>query len=307
MAITRVSTYNTHLIAIDTLQKRQAAIAETQDKVSSGVKYDSLAEMAFEGQTRRVVDFSSTLNQITNYERNNEIERTRLNTMDNSINGLEGMMQEALQVMTQERSGVGGDVPLRQQLESILQRMQDQLNVSAGGRYLFSGSKTTDKPVTGILTSNLLGDGSNGVSDIYYNGDGTDLYHQASDDVSIVTTIRANDPAFQKMIGALHLAMQAEDNGSSSQLSSAIDLANEGLNEVVGVRNRLRNNISTLDTVTTQHENLKTYYKQTIGELMGTNVAEASIELAMDESILTASFQIFARVSNLTLSNFLPN
>lgn len=303
MAITRVSTYNTHLIAIDTLQQKQASIADTQNKISSGVKYETLAEIAKDGLTRRVVDFSSGLNQISTYQRNNTLQKTRLELMDGAVDGMEQMMDEAIQAITQERSSSGSSLQLEQQLTSILEQMQDRLNVNSGGRYLFSGSKTTTRPVESITYSNVQSDGT--VTDNYYRGDNTDLVHQASEDVSITTTIRANDDAFKNMIAALHMAIDAEQSGSDEKLASSLDAANEALQGLSGVRNTIRNNLSTLERVDKQHNDLKTYYNQTVGELMSTDVAEASIELSLDEAILTASFQVFARVSNLTLSNYL--
>lgn len=303
MAITRVSTYSSHLITIDTLQQKQAAIASGQNKISSGTKYETLAEIAKDGLTRRVVDFSSGLNQIDNFQRNNTLQRTRLEMMDSAVDGMEQMMEEAIRAITQERSSSGSSLQLEQQLTSILEQMQDRLNVNSGGRYLFSGSKTTTRPVDDITYSNVMDDGT--ITDSYYLGDNTDLIHQASEDVSLTISVRGNDEAFKNMIGALHKAIDAERSGSDAKLAESLDAANEAIKGLTGVRNTIRNNLSTLERVDKQHNDLKTYYNQTVGELMSTDVAETSIELSLDEAILTASFQVFARVSNLTLSSYL--
>lgn len=301
--VTRVSTYSNHLLTIDSLQKRQSSLSETQRSISSGVKYDTFAQVALIGETRRVSDFNSALERINTYDRNNKLMQTRLETMEKNLGALQDINTEALKAMTTERSGVQDVLPLSQQLKALLQKVEDNLNSNAGGRYLFSGAQTNVRPVNGLTVPNI--DSSGDPNDNYYLGDGANLAQAASDDVVIDYGVRANDPAFQKLIGAMHLAIRAESNGSDRDLATAIDMANAAQVEMNGVRNKIADNLAVIETTNTDHSNFKSYFQQTVGGIVGTDVAEASIQLSMDQAILTASFQSFARVSGLSLTQFL--
>lgn len=303
MSIGRVSTYSNHLITLDSLGRRQGSLNETQKQVTSGFKYETFADIALEGQTRRIVDFQSTLTRIDTYTANNELVSNRLETMDKAVATIEDITNDVITSMMTERSAAGGALPLATQLKQALQQISDRLNVNAGGRYLFSGAATTTRPVGDLTISNL--DGASAYTDNYYNGDYASLPFNASDDVSIDYAIRANDPAFQKLIGSIHMAIAAEASGSDTQLANAIQLANEARVDIASVRNVIRNNAAVIESAQKVNDDFKTYYNQTLSTLEGTDVAAASISLSMDQAILQASFQTFSRISGLTLVSYL--
>ena len=301
---TRIATASTQHLAIDSLQRRQSSLAETQKQISTGEKYDNFADMAKDGQTRRVVDFNSSLDRINNFKHNNTILASRMTSTDSALSAIQDINTKAIAAITQERSAVGPDNPLHQLLGAFLQQFEDQLNVTIDGRYLFSGAATTTKPVDDLTTSNI--DATTGQpNDNYYKGDSTKLTQFISTDVSVQYNITANDPAFQKLIGAMHLAIKAEASGDDVGLSRAFDLANDAQKDITNMRSITDSKLTTIDQVNAQHSNFQTYYKNALDGLTGTDVAEASIQLSLDQAVLTASFQAFARVSSLSLGNYL--
>jgi flagellar hook-associated protein 3 FlgL len=300
--MSRISTSNNHLITIDSLNRRQSSLAEMQKQISSGIKYDSFAGVALDGETRRVIGFESAVNRIETFQRNNKFMQIRLETMDKSVENILDVNKDVIAEIIQERSANKESVPLTQILKGALQRIEDQLNVTSSGRFLFSGSQTDKKPISSLQTSNL--DGTT-PTDNYYQGDAVDLSQKISNDVTIQYNVRANDPVFQKLIGAIHRAIAAEANNDDSGLAAAFDLANEAQSELTGMRSTIGTNLKNIEEVVTDNQNFRTYYKNTLGEVTGTDVAETSIQLSLDQAILTASFQAFARISGLTLSNFL--
>lgn len=301
--LTRVSTASNQQIAIDSLQRRQASLAETQKQISSGDKYSTFSAIAKDGQTRRIVDFDSVLSQIASYKQNNTILSSRLTTMDTTLSAIEDVNTKAIAAMTLERSANGKSNPLRQQMQAFLQQVEGQLNVNTDGRYLFAGGATGTKPVDSLLTSNI--DATGAPTDNYYRGDDADLTQAVSADVTIKYNIKANNPAFQKLIGAFNLAIKAEDNNDDASLASAIDIANSAQKDLVNMRALLGANSATVEHVNTQHDNFNTYYKNVLDGITGTDVAAASISLSLDQAVLTASFQAFAGTSRLSLVSFL--
>lgn len=300
--VSRISTSNNHLITIDSLNRRQSSLAEMQKQISSGIKYDSFAGVALDGETRRVIGFESAVSRIETFQRNNKIMQVRLETMDKSVDNILDVNKEVIATITQERSANKETVPLTQILKGALQRIEDQLNANASGRFLFSGSQTDQKPISSLQTSNL--DGTTPTAN-YYQGDAVDLSQKISNDVTIQYNVRADAPVFQKLIGAIHRAIAAEANNDDASLAIAFDLANEAQSELTALRSTIGTNLKNIEEVETDNENFRTYFRNTLGDVTGTDVAETSIQLSLDQAILTASFQAFARISGLTLSNFL--
>ena len=123
--VSRISTSNSHLVTIDSLNRRQSSLAEMQKQISSGIKYDSFAGVALDGETRRVIGFESAVNRIETFQRNNKIMQVRLETMDKSVENILDANKDVIASITQERSANKETVPLAQILKGALQRIED--------------------------------------------------------------------------------------------------------------------------------------------------------------------------------------
>lgn len=300
----RVTTASTYSNTINSYINQQGDLAKIQKQIATGLKYDNFADIAKDGQTRHILDFTSSLSQLDTYKNNNSLLTSRLNATDAALSQVQDITTKAIQAMTLKRSADGANDPLEPQLRAMLQQLSDQLNTSTDGRYLFAGADTNVQPVEDLDTvSNISSTGT--VTANYYNGDNTDLVQNISKNVTLQYNIKANDPAFQNLIGAINLAIKAERNHSDSNLAAAIDMANQAQVSVSDVRSKVGSNLTTISQVGAEHENFKTYLSNTLSNTVNTDTAEASIQLSLDQSILTASFQAFARVSNLSLGNYL--
>ena len=303
--LTRISTASTYSNTISSYVNQESNLANVQQQISSGNKYSNFSDIAKDGQTRNIVEFASSLTQIDTYTKNNTLLSTRLTAMDTSLSGLEDINTKAIAAMTQKRSALSGDDPLAPQLKAMLQQVEDELNTNVSGRYLFSGAATNVPAVASLATTSNL----SGLTPTanYYQGDAANLVQNVSKDVTIQYNVKADNPAFQKMIGAMNLAIKAEADKNDSELASAIDMANSAQNDLATVRSQIDSNATTVDQANAQHDNFKTYFTNTLGNISGTDTAEASIQLSLDQAVLTASFQAFARISSLSIGSYLSH
>lgn len=304
---TRISTASTFTGSIAAYLSKESDLAKVQQQISSNNKYTNFAEIAKDGQIRRVSDFNSALDQINTYKRNNTILTSRLNTVDNVLSAIEDINTKAIAAITQERSAVQKDNPLTQEMKAFLDQIQGQLNTNVDGRYLFAGAATGTPPVAALSGTSNLDPATQTPTDNYYKGDNTNLSQAVSVDVTIQYNVKANDPAFQKLIGAFNLAIKAEANNDDTALSSAIDIANSAQQDLANMRSAVDANAAIIEQVNNQHDDFQTYYKNSLDGITGTDVAAASISLSLDQAVLTASFQAFARISSLTLSSYLSH
>lgn len=184
-----------------------------------------------------------------------------------------------------------------------LSSITDLLNSEVAGRFVFAGGKGNSPAVSDLRNVTINGSG-NPNSD-YYLGDDAEFEVRVNDELRITyNEPKANHLAFQRVIGAIHRGIDA-DNGNDTALEEAIGQAEEAQQLLAQVRNTVNNNIVTIEEVQLQHDRFKTYLNQQLGETIGTDVAAAVTEVSLNEALLTASYQVYARLSELSLTNFL--
>ncbi len=305
--LTRVSTQAVYTTAISDINATQTRLAKLQEQISSGRDASTFSELG--SRTLRTLDLEEEIAGTEKYVRNNDVIVSRLRQQDISISLLEDVASEIRSQIALKRSPSGNAVDLTNFVDNTLERMKDALNIEQAGRFLFSGSKTERPPIaeTGFATSNLINEEP---TDSYYQGDYVRFGVQASDNLEIEYGVTAGEPAIQKLIGSLFFVKEAEtyDNYSDDQeafLLKALDNVNQSIQELAGVRNKIGNDIVSLEDTNDTHARLKEELTIVLNDLTGTDVVDASIQISLSESVLQATLQTFARISDLKLSDFL--
>src|SRR4029078_3466110 len=117
--------------------------------------------------------------------------------------------------------------------------------------------------------------------------------------------VRADSPGFQKIFSGLATAKQGDATGSDALLEQAYNLVQSGLNDIIAVQATVNVNKVSLDQISTRQQSLQLYWKGIKEEIGNTDLVGASTQVAIDQSILQASFQAFSKITSLQLSNFL--
>jgi flagellar hook-associated protein 3 FlgL len=312
--VSRISTASVFTGTIATFGGVQSDMAELTRQISSGRAAKDFKDLG--NKTRLVFDLESKLSRTEGQVDGNKLVLIRLNNMNDSMQQLEDIATQFRNNLLTERSGAATALPLADLTKAQLSQVQQALNASVNGRFLFAGTRTDGAPVSDLAgTSNLIDASGNNVlptsetigtpSANYYQGDDGEVTVRATDQLTVNYGITADDPAFQKLIGAMHMAIQAETRGDQEELAQAVDLVNEAIDGIINHRNAINNNLQILQSVNELHENFKTYLGQTISEQTGVDIAASTTKLALNQTILQATFQNFARISGLKLVDFL--
>ena len=310
----RISTVSIFNNTIKNFGTVQSEIADLTRQISSGREADSFKTLG--GKTRLVLGMESQLSSTEGYLNGNEVTLLRLNQMSASLSSLQDIATDLRNNLLTKRSAAGEELPLEEISRSQLGQVRDALNASVSGRYLFAGGRTDTPPVgdidetTNLLTSagNLLSSTSEDggtVSSNYYSGDEASVTVRATDQLTIEYGITASAEPFQKLIGALNYAIRGEVQNDDDEYELAVDLVNEALDGIANLKNQVNSNIQIINGINELHHNFKTYLGQTLGEQTGVDVVEATTQLSLNQTLLQATFQNFARISSLKLSDFL--
>ncbi|MFM9891152.1 MAG: hypothetical protein ACKVOE_11045 [Rickettsiales bacterium] len=279
----------------------QERLGTLQTQISSGLKAETFEGL--NGQVEFYTQLNSKLRLTNQLKDGNTTGIGRLQTADQSLSGLEETANSLINLITSSiNSGAAPSLNLKQQVQGLLNQFSDQLNVTYDGRYIFGGTNTTQPPVASISASNA----TLGIpDDVYYGGSKDNVVYRANEQVTYAFPVRADDSAFQKIYAAANLAVSAFGSNDTAGLETARKLAQDGNTELIGARTRLNTTLVNTRTINTQLDAQSKYLEGLVGEVSNTDIVAATTQASNYEAILQATYQVYARLSQLKLSDYL--
>jgi flagellar hook-associated protein 3 FlgL len=293
-----LSLMNNTLGDVTSVQKQ---IAKLQEQISSGVKAQNFQEL--NGQVERFTLLESKIRRTEQFMDNNEIALARMQTADGALSTAVDIADQMEDLIVSARnSAINGSIPFVQQMKNMMQSMANVMNTNFDGRYIFGGTNTAVPPVPDFTVAPV----NPGFPDAsYYAGSGDNLIMRADDNVQYEFPVRADDPAFQKMYAAAHLAIQAYESKSDTLMAKAVDLMQSGQTDLNGAQARTNTAIINVKDTNERLESLTLYWKGVTEKVGKTDIVAATTEMSSYEAMLQATFQVYARLSQLRLSDFL--
>ncbi|MBV8938598.1 MAG: hypothetical protein JO089_02000 [Alphaproteobacteria bacterium] len=280
----------------------QSQIATIQQQVSSGTKAQDFEGL--NGQVQLYVSLENQLAKAGQYSANNTVLQSRLNTTSQTLGQVISTANQALNLMLQARNGSeANSLAFDQQMKSFFQTIAGQLNTQSGGAYLFSGTRTDQPPVdpTQYPTTVQLGVPDTG----YYHGNSQNITSAIADSTVITTNVRADDPGIQKIMAAFAAAKVGFDNGDDQTLQQAYNLMQQGIAGVTQTQASVDASSQQVSHAQTISDTQVTYWKTLKDNTVSADLVSLSTQLSADQGVLQASFQVFARINSLHLSNYL--
>lgn len=163
-------------------------------------------------------------------------------------------------------------------------------------------------------------------SSSYYSGDTQTQTHRVAVNRSFESTINAIDPAFEKAIRGIAIIAQGvfgTDGGLDAhpeRIDQAYYLINAAKStpptgtapfgtELTNSVDQMEQDVGfqriLVDQTNTRHEELMSFFDQRVSEIEDIDQLETITHLLEDEQALEASYQAFARIRKLSLTNFM--
>ncbi len=302
MAIGRIGTYAIFQSTLKDMGNTQSELTRLQIQLSSGLKSQNYTGIA--DQAEQFLDLENKISKSDLYLKNNKLVGTRLEITSNALGQVIETATALKNLIAVRRNGTQGDnTTFGEQLRDQWQALFAQLNISAEGRFLFSGTATDVRPVDTEVFPTLA---ERGVPDDgYYRGSKENITIRAQEDITFEYNVRADNVAFQKIFAGLAMAREGDTHNSDDDLATAYDLVNQGLQGVITLQATVNSNKVAIDDINTQHQAFKLYWQGVKEEIVNTDLVAASTQVAINQGILQASFQAFARINSLRLSDFL--
>lgn len=303
MSLGRISTYAVFNNTLRNVNNTQSSLFGLQDQISSGLKTRNFEGL--NGQVEQFVQLEGKIDKTKAYEQNNAVAISRLRTTDQALSQVVDVTDDIENLMVLRRNASFADkIAFEEQITAKMEAIASELNVKFDGRYLFGGTRTNTQPV--ITDPQIPMPLENGTLDTgYYQGSKEDIMLRADDQVLLNTSVRADNEAFQKIFGAVALALEGHTEEDDEILKQAIDMIQSAQADLTAVQATVNTNIITLTDINERHENLRLYWQGVTEEVSKTDILAASTQVAVDEAVLQASFQAFAGINQLRLVDFL--
>lgn len=297
----RITNLAQHVRTQNTVLNTQMQLFKSQTQIASGKVAEQYVEIS--ADSSQLLSLKTELSRTQRFvETANTVER-RLELMESSLSAMTDVASSLQTLLVQATSDSGGDdVPLKEEAEGMLQIVASQLNTQEDGRYLFAGSKTdtaaVQVPVPDPTTFGIP-------EDNYYQGDDLELSARLDEELTLSYGMTADREGFQLLIGALKAAIRGDTIDSDAMKTTALDLVGQAIDKLTDYSSEIGTNLSLVDTVRNQHEDLVTVLENNIGEIENTDIPKTVSLMSQQETLLEASYMTIARLGQLSLADYL--
>lgn len=294
------------------IRTRNADFAKYQDQISSGlrVKQASDAPSSFAARSQaksasaRFASYSQTVGDTTSV----------LNSSVSALQDVNGVLVRARQIALEGAdSTLSSDPTSREALaievDGLIERALAAVNARPDGKTLFSGT-ATDTPPFRVATTNASGrpatvvydgaaerartlTGQGQTTDTRYVG--SDVFQQPGADVFASLIALRDDLRNTAVTGAAHSA-------AINQRLTEVDAARGAIGEATGEQ---ASNLVTLTALEEHIASVKVDSAARVGDLEGTDYADAVVRLQEQEVALQAIYSVTARMFQTGLLNFI--
>jgi len=311
--MTRIADIAQNKVVTSLILDTQSRLADKQAQISSQQKSQDYAGIA--SDSMQLVSMETSERRMEQYLADNVYVDIRLNGTLNSIDALKTSITDirgllrSLMVDGTLAEGINKDGIC----DVKTQEIEDFLNTTINGRYLFSGSKTNTRPVeTGTMSSAPTYDATfntKAESSFYYKGDDTIVKARIDEGVVMEYGVTATDPGFEKLIRSIRILRSTDISGADpnymAKVEHSLNLINQSSREIQSLQMGIGTRIQQLETTNKNIEISRNFARGIISDIEGVDTYQAVAELTQDQTMLEASYSTMVRLSNLTLTKFL--
>jgi len=306
----RVSTAGNYSAILANLMAAENRQVDAENRVSSTKNGDSLKDFATQAETLTAMKTVDA--RVTNYQSQNSLIASKLSTQDQALTSVADAATQVRQALANALATGNADT-LMQVVQGQFQTAVSSLNTQYDGKYLFSGSQITTKPVTATQLSDLT---SGPPIASFFQNDNV-LIKAKLDDTTTVTTGQLASNLATPMMQAFQ-ALQAFDQGASGPLNGQLTAAQEAfittqMQNWAGIGTNLTTQAAQNGLVQKQVDdvaaNLVTQQNtltSMIGHITDADMAKAATDLSNAQLSVQASARVLQALQNSSLLNLLP-
>ena len=226
--------------------------------------------------------------------------QNNLTTAETAINSVEGIMTSAKEIAVE-----GANDSLtpsdRSTLANQVSQLKDSLlglaNTKENGKYIFAGYNDQTPPFSETPVTNVVN----------YTGTSDHQMIEVSPGTTVANNITGSDlfTSPVDLFATLDNLTSALNSGDSATISAQLTPIENASNQVTTQLSQLGNTSSRMDDMITMQQSAQVTVKSTLSQNQDADLATVLSNITQMETSLQATMQVTARVSNLSLINYL--
>jgi flagellar hook-associated protein 3 FlgL len=292
MIITRDATTYRNLQA--NLRTTSTTLNQLYIKASTGVEVAKASDNP--SSVAPIINGRSDIIKGERYVENCKHVQESLATAETYIDSVEALFARAKEIAVagaNDSLSASDKATLADEVSQLRQELLDLANTRVAGKYLFAGYNDQTQPFSGTPVTYA------GTSD-----------HQMIE-ISPGTTVTKNITGEELFLSPVNLFATLEDlhtaltSGDSASISTMLTPLEEAADQVRSQQSALGNTSARMDDMISMHENALLLVKSTLSRHQDADLTEVLSEISKMELSLEATMQVTARISSLSLMDYL--
>ena len=298
----RVATFALTDQMIAAALRTQSIMANEQIEESSGVTSEDIA--GYGSDTQSVINLQVSVTRAQTYIDAATQADSKVEVMYSAVGSVSTLITNLRTALSAATTGSStSTASLISSAQGMLQEMGSILNTQYDGEYVFSGASTSTAPVD--LTSFDSGTGSLSTADTsYYQGDDQIASVRVADDQTVNYGVTADNSAFEQVMRELKYIANSTSL-TSSDISSALDIATTALDATSIVQSKLSDADSQIKDASSRQTSYQNYASTLGTDLTSVDVAAVTAQLATYQSQLEASYAAISKIQSMSLASYL--
>jgi len=233
----------------------------------------------------------------TNYLNNVGRSRTLIDTTDSALQEISNLLSEVRVIALRESSGLGDNDTMAisaDEVENLRGRLNEILNTSVEGQYIFAGRRTDTPPFEDV----------NGIA--VYQGDSGEIRSDTGPHSSMVVNISGQEfmdgRGYFGVLENLRTALVAEDHAAVLAVVNGLDGLESNLSRLLMLNGGRQNDLDWAEsTLTARDERLRS----SLAMEQDADVAQIATDLSRTQAAYQASLLVTSRLFEFNLMDYL--
>ena len=299
----RISTSQIYQQGVQTMLNKQAELAKTQQQVATGDRI--LAPSDDPAAATRILELNQAIDNNNQFQRNADVAEARLGVEEAVLTGFTDQLQRVRELAIQanndtltveDRGSIATEVG--EILDSLLQLANTK---DSNGEYIFAGYQTGTEPFSHDGMGNFTYAGDQGQrmlqigssAQVAIGDSGSDVFLRVDDGAGGTTSVF--DAVYEFIA----------DLKADAPSSTTLDRMDSAMDSVFDIRSTIGARMNAIENQRSMNDSFNLLLIDNRSALADLDFAEAIARMEQQMLALEASQQIFAKIGNLSLFNYI--
>lgn len=300
MRITNSMMANSH---IKNLQNNLQRLDKLNLQMDTAKQVNKLSDDPY--KAIRIINLQSEIDGMEKYNYNTDETKGFLETTDSSLDQLGNIASQIKESLIQASSQTNGEHEVKaigQKVDELIKQAGELLNTTYGGKYIFGGSATNEKPFE--VLQNI--DGTVTIQNITELGKlNEEMKVELSPGISMNYNVNFGDFNGEDNFKTLNDISKAFSTSNQDELRKLINNVDTLINDVINTRATVGVKVNTVDAVKEKNDQAILNMQSELSQKQDVAIMEKYIELTQAQMTYSASLQVGAKIIQPTILDFL--